>query len=70
MIVLVTGMDRQGRFTGPFHESADGQFQVCDPLSRKITLTEAELERYMDTPVGKAALAVFEQMPSKTGEMI
>ena len=28
------------------HESADGQFQVCDPLSRKITLTEAELERY------------------------
>lgn len=36
----------------------DGQFQVCDPLSRKITLTKAELEHYMDTPVGRAALVV------------
>jgi len=36
----------------------DGQFQVCDPLSRKITLTKAELEHYMDTPVGKAAVVV------------
>ena len=46
------------------YDHADEQFQVCDPLSRKITLTEAELEHYMDTPVGKAALAVFEQIPS------
>lgn len=33
-------------------------FHVCDPLSSKIKLTAAELERYMDTPIGKTYLAV------------
>ena len=38
----------------------DELFQVCDPMSRKITLTGAELEYYMDTPVGRAAVVVSE----------
>jgi len=38
----------------------EGLFQVCDPMSRKIALTEAELEHYMDTPVGRAAVVVSE----------
>ena len=44
----------------------DGQFQVCDPLSRKITLTAAELEYYMDTPVGRATVVVSGQIQHRT----
>ena len=33
-------------------------FLACDPLSGKITLTEQELNRYTDTPVGSIAVAV------------
>lgn len=33
-------------------------FSVCDPLSSKIKLHAAELERYMDTPIGHIYLAV------------
>lgn len=38
----------------------EGQFQICDPLSQKITFNETELEYYMDTPVGRAAIVVSE----------
>ena len=37
-------------------------FHICDPLSSKIKLTAEELERYMDTPVGKIYIAVDEDM--------
>ena len=36
----------------------DGCFLACDPLSHKICLTEAELERYTDTPVGRISVSV------------
>ena len=35
-------------------------FHVCDPLSSKIKLTAAELETYMDTPIGRIYLTVCE----------
>ena len=35
-------------------------FLVCDPLSSKIRLTAAELEAYMDTPIGKICICVGE----------
>lgn len=35
-------------------------FLVCDPLSCKIRLSESELERYTDTPVGSICVAVSE----------
>lgn len=35
-------------------------FRVCDPLSSKIKLITAELEHYMDTPIGKIYVAVGE----------
>lgn len=34
------------------------RFQVCDPLSGKITLTAEELEGYMDTPLGRISIIV------------
>ena len=44
----------------------DGElFHICDPLSSKIKLTAEELERYMDTPVGKIYIAVDEDMQQK-----
>lgn len=36
----------------------NGYFLTCDPLSSKITLTEQELERYMDTPIGRICIVV------------
>lgn len=36
-------------------------FHVCDPLSSKIKLTADELERYMNTPIGKIYIAVSEE---------
>ena len=33
-------------------------FHVCDPLSSKIKLTAAEMEHYMDTPVGRIYISV------------
>lgn len=35
-------------------------FLVCDPLSSKIRLTEAELENYMNTPIGRIFVSVGE----------
>ena len=35
-------------------------FLACDPLRSKIRLTEAELNTYMDTPIGKIYIAVGE----------
>lgn len=40
-------------------------FRVCDPLSSKIQLTAAELEGYMDTPIGKIYIAVGEDKQQK-----
>ncbi|MBR2308968.1 MAG: hypothetical protein IKA47_00315, partial [Oscillospiraceae bacterium] len=37
-------------------------FHICDPLSSKIKLTAEELERYMDTPIGKIYIAVNEDL--------
>lgn len=40
----------------------DGQdFLVCDPLSSKIRLTEAEMDRYTDTPIGKICVTAAEK---------
>ena len=36
-------------------------FEACDPLSSKIKLTTAELENYMDTPIGKIYISVGEK---------
>ena len=33
-----------------------GEFLICDPFTRKIRLTEAELTHYMDTPIGRIAV--------------
>lgn len=33
-------------------------FLACDPLSSKLRLTEAELARYMDTPIGQICISV------------
>lgn len=38
----------------------EDRFRVCDPLSSKILLTEAELETFMDTPIGKICIIVGE----------
>lgn len=40
-------------------------FHVCDPLSSKIKLTAEELERYVDTPIGKIYIAVNEDMQQR-----
>lgn len=38
------------------------QFLICDPVpcSGKLVLTEGELDHYMDTPIGRCAVAVWE----------
>lgn len=41
-------------------------FHVCDPLSSKIKLTTAEMETYMDTPIGKIYIAVGEAIPQRS----
>lgn len=39
----------------------EGAFLVCDPMSRKIALTEAELAFYMDTPIGRVAITASDR---------
>lgn len=38
----------------------EGGFWVCNPLDRKIQLTEEELIHYTDTPIGQVCVAVGE----------
>ena len=48
----------------------DGDFLACDPLSCRIRLTEAELKRYTDTPVGAICVAVRDDESGGRGETV
>ena len=45
----------------------DGFYLACDPLSRKIRLSESELAGYANTPVGSICITVNGEVPYQRG---